>query len=64
MSLQFLLMTHFKDFFGLKRLTDKFLNVPSCEKNDCHHSHQQPGEDEAESDATVEISKTVRKVTF
>lgn len=50
----FRLTTCLEELFGVERFTDEFLNVPSGQENDGHHSHQHPGEDEAESDAAVE----------
>lgn len=46
-------MAYLKEFFGVERFTNKFLHVPSSQKDDCHHSHQNPREDEAESNSTV-----------
>lgn len=47
-------MTCLEDFFSVERFTNKFLHVSSSQEDGGHHSHQHPGEDEAESNATVE----------
>lgn len=46
-------LTCLKDFLGVIRLTENLLHVSSQQKEDGHHPHQHPGEDEAESNAPV-----------
>lgn len=48
------ILTYLEDFPGVVRLTENLLHVSSHQKDGGHHPHQHPGEDEAESDATVE----------
>lgn len=48
------LLTCLEDFFGVERLTEKFLHVSSKQEHDSHHSHQHQGEDDAEPNAAVE----------
>lgn len=53
-------MTCLEDLFSVEGFTHEFLHVSSSQEDDGHQSHQHPGEDEADPNATVENRHTLR----
>lgn len=47
-------VTCLENLFGVEGFANELLHVSSSQEDGGHHSHQHPGEDEAEPNATVE----------